>query len=114
MKLSKKHGVNPTLSVCFYCEKETGEIALLGASYKGEAPKHMVTSFEPCTECKAKYTDHHMFIEINPIENKPTGRWAYVNDKDLTPETKKQKQIIFCTPAIFEKNFKIEEKNDTN
>ena len=48
IRLHKKYGLNPTLSTCFYCGKETGEIALLGAAYDGEAPMHLCTSLEPC------------------------------------------------------------------
>ena len=35
IRLHKEHSLNPTLCTCFYCGKETGEIALLGASYGG-------------------------------------------------------------------------------
>lgn len=30
IKLSSKHGVNPTIPVCFFCGEEKNEIALLG------------------------------------------------------------------------------------
>ena len=30
IRLSEKHGLNPTLGVCFFCGEETGEIGLLG------------------------------------------------------------------------------------
>lgn len=55
MYLHKEHGVNPTMPICIICGEEKGEIALLGNAYKGEAPKHMVTSLEPCDKCKEKY-----------------------------------------------------------
>ena len=42
IRLHKQFGLNPTLSTCFYCGQETGEIALLGASYDGEAPMNLV------------------------------------------------------------------------
>jgi hypothetical protein len=54
MILSKEHGLNPTMPVCYWCGEETGEVALLGAAYKGEAPMHMVLNKEPCPACKAK------------------------------------------------------------
>lgn len=56
VKLSPKHGVNPTISSCFYCGKDTGEIALLGR-LKGdaEAPMRSILSYEPCDACKEKF-----------------------------------------------------------
>lgn len=30
IKLSPKHGVNPTIPVCFFCGKPKNEIALMG------------------------------------------------------------------------------------
>ena len=30
IKISQKHGVNPTIPICFWCGKEKNEIALLG------------------------------------------------------------------------------------
>ena len=48
IKLSPKHGLNPTIPVCFWCGEERNEVALLGHSGDGrkhedfEAPRHMV------------------------------------------------------------------------
>lgn len=57
IKLSPKHGVNPTIPVCFWCGKEKNEVALLGrigGKEDIEAPKNMVLDFEPCDECASK------------------------------------------------------------
>ena len=35
IRLSKEHGVNPTIPICFWCEKDKNEIAMLG-KLKGE------------------------------------------------------------------------------
>lgn len=83
IKLHKEYGLNPTLCTCFYCGEETGEIALLGAAYKGEAPMHMCTSLEPCDKCKEKYKDYVLVVEAGE-NSQPTGRWfaikkEYVN-----------------------------------
>lgn len=75
IKLHKEHGLNPTLSVCIICGKDTGEIALLGAAYKGKAPMHMVTSIEPCKECREKYLSKGILLVEAPENSKvPTGR----------------------------------------
>ncbi len=62
IRLHPKYGLNPTIPVCIICEKETGEIALLGASYKGEAPKNMVVGIIPCDECKEKYLKNGVML----------------------------------------------------
>lgn len=86
IRLSKEHGLNPTLAVCFYCGKETGEIALLGDNYEGEAPTHMCISIEPCDECKAKFADKVVLVEIKDTGKhpEPTGRWITVPRKYVT------------------------------
>jgi len=89
MRLSAKYGLNPTLSTCFWCGKETGEVALLGAAYPKEAPMHMVTSYEPCVECQKLMAQGITCIEANPTPASPdqpplqdrvypTGTWSVV------------------------------------
>lgn len=62
LRLSKEHGVNPTLSICIICKEPTGEIALLGDSFKGEAPMHMITNVVPCETCKKKHLKNGTLI----------------------------------------------------
>ena len=76
--LHPKYGLNPTLATCFYCGKETGEIALLGNGYKDEAPRNLCVSLEPCAECKEKFKDYVLCIEAEGDESSsplPSGRW---------------------------------------
>lgn len=51
IRLHKEFGVNPTMPVCVICGKETGEIAMLGAAYKGQAPMHMIVGMSTCPSC---------------------------------------------------------------
>lgn len=62
--LSKKHGLNPALEVCFWCGKEMG-VAICGRM-KGdaEAPRRMVCSLEPCPECKKAFEKGVHIIEV--------------------------------------------------
>ena len=75
IRLHPKHGLNPTVPICFYCQKEKGEVALLGAAYKGEAPMHMVLDLVPCEKCKEKIGDGVILLEKHDREAKPTGRF---------------------------------------
>lgn len=87
IKISPKHGLNPTISVCFFCGKEKNEIALLGRLKDDvEAPKNAVIDYEPCDECKAKFNQGITFIAVAtdgpdgrpPIQvNKTTGTRLY-------------------------------------
>jgi mRNA-degrading endonuclease RelE of RelBE toxin-antitoxin system len=86
--LHPKYGVNPTLPTCIVCGKDTGEIALLGNAYKGEAPMHMVVGVEPCAECREKYLKEGvMLVEANmeirrsgKPDYKPTGNLMIIKE----------------------------------
>ena len=82
IKLSKKHGANPTLLICPICKKDVG-IGLFGR-LKGdaEAPRKMYG--ELCDDCKKEYT---VIIEVDSETNKkPTGRCAYIVKENLIKE----------------------------
>lgn len=49
IKISPKHGVNPTIPVCFFCGKPKNEIALMGrmgGKEDIEAPRNLVLDEE--------------------------------------------------------------------
>ena len=47
IKVSPKHGLNPTIPICFWCGKERGEVALLGRlPGDAEAPKNVVLDYD--------------------------------------------------------------------
>lgn len=106
--------MNPTLSQCFVCREDTGEIALLGAGYKGEAPMHMVTSIEPCEKCREKYlTNGTMLVEAD-WEKKPTGNFTIIKDeafqKMFGQDVPKHK-IAFVEEGLLQKITTNNEKN---
>lgn len=107
IRISEKHGVNPTIPVCFWCGKEKNEIALLG-KLKGdiEAPMHCVLDYEPCEECQKKWnlgvaligtTKKPLNDTLPPIRNTsnetlyPTGEWLVI--------TKEAAKRYFCEMA---------------
>ena len=75
IKLSPKHGLNPTIPVCFWCGEERNEVALLGHIGDGrkhedfEAPRHMVIDYEPCEKCRAKMALGVTLIEATSKPN---------------------------------------------
>ena len=89
IRLHKEHGLNPTLSQCIICGNDTGEIALLGAGYKGEAPMHLITSVEPCTTCRDTHLSKGVLLVEANVDWKsddkksyqPTGKLVVLKDE---------------------------------
>lgn len=93
IKISPKHGVNPTIPHCFFCGKEKNMVALLGRidSADSEAPRNCVIDYEPCEECESKMKQGITLIEVSdaPLPDErpeiapdlyPTGAWAVVSE----------------------------------
>lgn len=95
LKLSPKHGLNPTISVCFWCGEEKDEIALLGHIgnvRKGEdieASMRTIINYEPCPSCLAKMDSGFTIVETTTSPNDttsvpiqegiyPTGRFVVI------------------------------------
>lgn len=84
IRLSKEHGVNPTIPICFWCEKDKNEIVMLGKLPGDvEAPMRMWIpgDYEPCEECKKQWDKGIALIEAyeNPVldERQPPFHGAY-------------------------------------
>jgi hypothetical protein len=97
IRLSPKHGLNPAIPICFFCNKPKNEILLPGLM-KGdqEAPKNMVWDKQPCDECKGHMAMGVILISVdekltddrdNPYR---TGGWCVVKDdfiaRTVTPD----------------------------
>lgn len=93
IKLSPKHGVNPTIPICFYCGESKNEVALLGRINRAddEAPMHALLDYEPCDKCKALMNQGITLIEVSQqpeVDNQPpiaqnlypTGGWHVVTE----------------------------------
>ena len=90
IKISPKHGLNPTIPVCFWCGKQKNEIALMGRMTDDiEAPKNMVLDYVPCEECQShmamgvailEASDHPNTEGQPPMQNGvyPTSRFVVV------------------------------------
>ncbi len=91
IKLSPKHGVNPAMGQCFWCGEDDGTLVLMGRQPDDkEAPRHIVTSYQPCAKCQANMDKGVTFIEATTTANSkgqppmgqgyPTGRWCVVKE----------------------------------
>jgi hypothetical protein len=85
IRLSQKHGVNPSLMTCFVCG-EAKSIALLG-QLKGdtEAPHQACYDKEPCDKCKEYMKQGIILISVRDGEENQnpyrTGGWAVIKDE---------------------------------
>lgn len=90
IRLSEKHGVNPTIPVCYYCGKPRNEVALLGR-LKGdvEAPMHLCIDKVPCDECAGFMEQGVILISVanGPVtgHDNPhrTGSFAVMRDEAI-------------------------------
>lgn len=87
IEVSPKHGLNPTIPVCFWCGKDKNEIALLGRIREKtknryganvtkkdsdiEAPSRMVIDYEPCDECMKMWDSGVAVIEVQETPINP-------------------------------------------
>jgi len=81
IKLSPKHGLNPTIPVCFWCGQQKNEVALLGR-LKGdaEAPMHVVLNYEPCDACKEMFEKGIHVVGVT--ETAPQENMLPIQEKD--------------------------------
>ena len=84
LRLHPTYGVNPSLDCCAWCGEATG-VALLGYNKDREAPRKIVTSFDPCGACAANMALGITFFEARMVDGKPqpTGSYFVVKPEAL-------------------------------
>lgn len=126
IELSPKHGVNPSLDICFWCGKPrgvalVGRIRQKGGDNDAEAPREMCTSLDPCPDCAKKIATGVHFIEVSPDGSRfgnnerwafkpsadaqpmwPTGRWAVVRPQALKGEHKAGERFL-CDKLVMDR-----------
>ena len=85
IKLSPKHGVNPSMGLCFYCNEPDGTIVLPGRlAGDAEAPRQAVWTREPCDKCKGYMAQGVILVQVRDGETGENpyrlGGWAVVKD----------------------------------
>jgi len=107
IKLSKKHGVNPSIEICFLCGKEKG-IILFGKMKKdAEAPKQACYNKQPCESCKKMMEQGIMFISVRDGSDKDnpyrTGKLAVVAEESVRDLFKGKDELnsILNNRAVF-------------
>lgn len=111
IELSPKYGVNPTISVCFWCGKEKNELALMGRvrkrdphtgrAVKGsdvEMPMRMVLDYEPCDCCREQFNQGVHLVEVTPRVD--DERPAFTKDDKDTPLYPTGRFVVMKTEAV--------------
>ena len=87
IRLSEKHGVNPTMPRCFYCQEAKNMVMLVGRlPGDREAPKDAVWDMEPCDTCKDLMQAGVICISVDEGKTKDpknpwrTGGWIVIKD----------------------------------
>ena len=92
IRLSEKHGLNPTIPLCPYCEKPKNQVAMLGAEgdklakalgrADGEMPMHchLPGDVYPCEDCLETKKDYVFLFSAEDTEKgpQPAGGFAMV------------------------------------
>lgn len=86
IRMSEKHGVNPSLLLCPICGEDSG-VALVGRlPNDAEAPRRMLDQ-EPCKKCVDLMKQGCFLIEVDdPVQGeKPrrTGRMSVITDEGV-------------------------------
>lgn len=51
IKVSENHGLNPSISKCFFCGKDKGIVFIGKLPGDAEAPKACIVDYQPCDHC---------------------------------------------------------------
>jgi len=91
--LSEKHGVNPSMSVCFWCGEVKGLVILGKLPEDAEAPREAIYDLEPCDACKQKMAEGITLFSVDDVTRKPTGDWCVIKEGAVHLLTEDEDQI---------------------
>ena len=81
IKLSKEHGVNPSILKCFWCGEDIG-VALLGAlPNDAKAPHQIVCDYTPCDACIELMSQGITVMEVS--NGTYTGAYVVITEESL-------------------------------
>lgn len=74
IRLSPKHGINPSMDTCPWCGQTRGVVLLGKLKNDEEAPTKLITSYDPCDTCQEQWNSCVICLEAQttPVaENQP-------------------------------------------
>lgn len=115
IRLSNKHGVNPSVGLCYFCGKAKDVLLFGRMQDDAEAPHECIHDTEPCDVCKEHMKEGVFFMEARPGEGtdrpRPTGRLVCLKEKAAgelisNPEIRDRilkSRVCLLEPETFEK-----------
>jgi hypothetical protein len=98
VQLSQKHGVNPTMGICFFCGKPDGTIGLLGKLPGDvEAPRYALLGMDPCPACVKLMETCILLVKVTEDDEGrpvPAGHLVGVREDAL--------RRVVSTPALLD------------
>lgn len=122
IRLSEKHGVNPSILRCFICGEDIG-IAIMGRlPGDKEAPMNIING-EMCDKCKKKIEDGYVAIveasNVNTDEKsidikdvKFTGRSVFARKEIFNKYLNTSKGVVFCDKSAMDNLLSKANKSD--
>lgn len=87
VRISDKHGVNPSVEKCFVCGEDKGVVLFGRLKGDAEAPRSVCLDYEPCDECKRWMEQGVILISVDEKRSKSspqnpwrTGGWVVMKD----------------------------------
>lgn len=93
IRLSEKHGLNPSLGICFWCGGDNGQVIIPGRlPGDAAAPHRGVWNYDPCSGCLKHWDSGVLMVEVTPTPNfqnqpemaeghYPTSRWCVLREE---------------------------------
>ena len=82
MKLSRKHGVNPSLEKCWFCGKDKGVVLFGALRGDAETPRSCYLNQEPCDECKNYMKEGVILLQVKDEDpNYRLGGFVVLKDE---------------------------------
>lgn len=111
--LHKEYGLNPAVTICPFCGKDTG-IAILGHNNGAKAPRKIV-DLAPCDECQKKFNEEKLvgIIALDKTSNQVLGSamvleeaFSLIVNTPIPPG-----RVVLAEPEAWDKIIKIFEQS---
>jgi hypothetical protein len=85
LTLSRQHGVNPAIPLCYFCGEPKNEVILAGRlPGDAEAPHNAVWDKHPCDKCEAHMKQGIILISVQAGSDRDnpyrTGGWVVIKE----------------------------------
>lgn len=119
--LSKQHGVNPSMALCFFCGEAKGLVMLGKLKDDAKAPREGVYDYQPCDKCAENWKKGTPIIRCtsSPILDCPpivegawpTGAWCVIDNavaEDMLVDKDNVGKPLLMEASIYDKMIKAD------